>query len=270
MQAHCYREILKKHFAERLEENPRYSLRAFSRDLAISPSRLSEILNGKQGLSGEWAEKISSRLQMNSRDAEDFYQKVLASDARAKGVRKAAIDRLEQASGQDYLAVQADTFKIIADWYHFALLELTKLKSFRPSSQWIAKKLGISVYEAKLAGDRLARLGLLEKGRGGRWRLTNQTLTTSNGVPSEAIRKFNRQILDKSREAISFQSVEERDISSLTLAVRKKDVPVVIDKIRRFRREINSELEQAVPDGTAEEVYSLAIQFFRLTEKEKV
>lgn len=268
MQVHCYREILKKHFAERLEENPRYSLRAFSRDLAISPSRLSEILNGKQGLSGEWAEKISSRLQMSSREADEFYQKVLASDARAKGVRQAAISRLEQASGQDYLAVQADAFKIIADWYHFALMELTKLKSFRPSSQWIAKKLGISVYEAKLAGDRLARLGLMEKGRA-RWRLTNKTLTTSNGVPSEAIRKFNRQILEKSREAVSFQPVEERDISSLTLAVRKKDIPVVIEKIRKFRREINSELEQAVPDGGADEVYSLAIQFFRLTEKEK-
>jgi uncharacterized protein (TIGR02147 family) len=268
MQAHCYREILKRHFAERLEENPRYSLRAFSRDLSISPSRLSEILNGKQGLSGEWAEKISSRLQMNSREAEDFYQKVLASDARAKGVRRAAIDRLESRSGQEYLAVQADTFKIIADWYHFALMELTKLKSFRPSSQWIAKKLGISVYEAKLAGDRLARLGLMEKNRG-RWRLTNKTLTTSNGVPSEAIRKFNRQILEKSREAIALQSVEERDISSLTLAVRRKDIPQVIEKIRRFRREINSELEQSVPEGAADEVYSLAIQFFRLTEKER-
>jgi uncharacterized protein (TIGR02147 family) len=205
---------------------------------------------------------------MNSREAEDFYQKVLASDARAKGVRRAAIDRLESRSGQEYLAVQADTFKIIADWYHFALMELTKLKSFRPSSQWIAKKLGISVYEAKLAGDRLARLGLMEKNRG-RWRLTNKTLTTSNGVPSEAIRKFNRQILEKSREAVALQSVEERDISSLTLAVRRKDIPRVIEKIRRFRREINSELEQSVPEGAADEVYSLAIQFFRLTEKER-
>lgn len=264
----CYREILKRHFAERLEENPRYSLRAFSRDLSISPSRLSEILNGKQGMSGEWADKISRRLQMSPREADDFRQKVLAADARSKQVRTQALARLELENGPEYEVVQADTFKIIADWYHFAILELTKLKAFRPSARWVASKLGISVYEAKLASDRLMRLGLIEKDRL-RWRPTNKTLTTSNGVPSEAIRKFNRQIIEKSKEAITMQTVEERDISSLTLAVRSQDVPKVIERIRRFRRELNADLERSVPAGSADEVYSLAIQFFRLTEKER-
>ena len=59
-----------------------------------------------------------------------------------------------------------EIFKIIGDWYHCAILELTYLSDFKAEPNWIAKKLGIGYLEAKLALERLISLGLLVKENG--------------------------------------------------------------------------------------------------------
>ena len=46
--------------------------------------------------------------------------------------------------------------------YHYAILELVRLKEFRPDSRWIARMLGITTDEVNIALNRLIRLGLLE------------------------------------------------------------------------------------------------------------
>jgi uncharacterized protein (TIGR02147 family) len=262
-----YRELLKQHLAARMENNPRYSLRAFSRDLEISASRLSEILNGKQGLSGDRAVKIAGRLGLSNTEAADFRRLVLASDGRAKRTREEAQAALEQPT--TYFTLEDDVFHTISDWYHYAILELTKTKGFKNVPAWIGRRLGITEYEAKLAVERLQRLGLLEIRRGA-LRVAKSNITTPNGIPSEAVRKFNRQLLAKAAESIATQTVEERDISTLTVAVRKRDIDLVKDKIKKFRRELNALLEASVPNTEGDEVYTLAVQFFRLTNKEQL
>jgi uncharacterized protein (TIGR02147 family) len=267
MQNSGYRDILRHHLVERIESNPRYSMRAFSRDLKISPSRLSEILNGKQGLSEKWARKISTQLQLNPTETESFCAKVLATDGRAKETReKAALKLQADKKQQEYQQLDFDTFKIISDWYHYAIIELTQVKRFQSSPAWIAKRLGISEYEAKLAVERLLKLELLKSNKG-RLTGTGKSLTTTNGIPSEAIRNFNKQILTKAKAAISTQDITERDISTLTVAVRKKDLPIIMEKLKTFRRELNTYLSDSVQND-GDEVYSLALQFFRLSEKE--
>jgi uncharacterized protein (TIGR02147 family) len=206
---------------------------------------------------------------MNGKEAEEFRQRVLASDGRAKRVRTEALARLAQNSSRDLRLSQMslDQFKVISDWHHFAILELTKVAGFRSSPAWIGRKLEVSTYEAKLAVERLVRLGLLKK-KARRLEPTHGALVSGNGAPSEAVRRYHRQLLDKAKQAVSRQTVGERDISALTFALRRSDVPLVAEKIRKFRREINEEFERLVPAGSAEEVYGLSFQLFRLTNKE--
>ncbi len=57
-------EILNQELAEKKSRNPRYSVRAFSRDLGISQSHLTRILNGQRKLSSEQACRIALTLGM--------------------------------------------------------------------------------------------------------------------------------------------------------------------------------------------------------------
>jgi len=59
------RVILQQTLFSKQQKNKRYSLRAFARDLKISPSFLSEVLNGKYGISKQLANQIADRLGFN-------------------------------------------------------------------------------------------------------------------------------------------------------------------------------------------------------------
>ncbi len=61
-QADSPRSFLRLEFERRLKRNPRYSLRAFARQIGLQPARLSYVLSGKHGLSRDAAALIASRL----------------------------------------------------------------------------------------------------------------------------------------------------------------------------------------------------------------
>src|SRR5688572_10105767 len=94
-----YREVLKEYLSRRCENNPRYSLRALARDLQMSPSRLSEALNGKAGISAASARKISERLGLGNQESQYFYLLVQKEHARCKHVRVKAAEDIEAFSG---------------------------------------------------------------------------------------------------------------------------------------------------------------------------
>jgi uncharacterized protein (TIGR02147 family) len=264
--ARDYHEILKLELADRCQTNPQYSLRAFARDLGISPARLSFILSGKRGLSENAAKEIAEKLGLNQLEAEYFSNLVIASDSRSKVKRTLAKEKLTKMRQHQKTSksVSLEAFRIIRDWYHYAILELTMLNDFKSDLGWIAKRLGISKFEAEQAIERLKKLELLED-KNGHLVQTEPNLTTGFDVPSEALKEFHRQLLKKAQDALVFQTIDERNISSLTLSVSFKDIPYFKKKIKEFQTEINQDAEKR-KDGR-DEVYCLAVQFFKLSKK---
>jgi plasmid maintenance system antidote protein VapI len=67
-------EILTEALRERKLANSSYSLRAFARDLKISPQQLSNVLSGRRGLSVPVAERIAAKLGLSVHEAEIFVE----------------------------------------------------------------------------------------------------------------------------------------------------------------------------------------------------
>lgn len=153
---------------------------------------------------------------------------------------------------------------MISDWHHFAILELTTLKQFKKSNKWIGQQLGISEKVVAAAVQRLIKVGLLEEKNNTLVATTADSFTTSD-IPSKSIKEFHEQILNKAKEAQHLQSVEDREITTLTLGVKKSDLPKAKKMIREFKKLITKELCLLVDDKDA--VYALGIQFFELTNK---
>lgn len=55
---------LSAQFEQKKKDNPRYSLRAFSRDVGITPSELSRLMASKRSMSPQLAYKIGSYLRL--------------------------------------------------------------------------------------------------------------------------------------------------------------------------------------------------------------
>lgn len=242
--ANDFRLLLQQELIERCRKNPKYSLRAFAQALGIVPSALSDMMNGKRTITKASIEKLGLALGMNLSEVQKYTQGVI------------------QKSTQDYQQLTMDTYAIIADWYHYAILELMKLKGFKKDLVWIARALNISKGEANAAFERLCRVGLIKVDKKGRWIDTSSGFSTNiedSNLTSAANRKLQKQILEMSTKALETLSPKVRNHTSMTMAINPKKLPIAIEKIKEFRRELAEFLEN---DKDITEVYHLAISLF--------
>lgn len=255
-----YREILKEQYALRLQRNPRYSLRAFARDLGLPPTRLSDILRGKHGLSGKLGREICARLGFSSSETEMFVLLVESRHARSKLDRETALRKLaERERAPDNLLADSQ-FKAVADWHHFAILELTRHSDFCSDNEWIGSRLDIPVAIAKAAVERLVSTGLLvwEEGR---LKATGYFFSTQTEVPSEAIKSYHEQILMKAVQAIHLQGIDQREFSAINLLMEPERLAEAKDVIRQFRHSFIERFGSVTRVGN---LYCLSIQLFKL------
>lgn len=240
-------DILEK----RRARNPKYSMRAFARDLGLSAGRLSDILTGRRIPGKELTKRISESLKFT--DAEFQYFSDLIERHRVIHSEKAGAHQLRD-----------DEFAIVADWEHFAILNLMGTAVFRSEIPWIAERFGISELRVQSALERLKRLGLVAV-EGNQLIAVHSKVTTTHGVPSQAIRTHHQQMLEKGAQSLLQDDPEFRDITSIALAVDPSKLDEARKVIRDFRRKIASVLHE----GERSEVYALNVQLVPLTLRKK-
>lgn len=249
--ADTLRSRLSTELDARKRRNPYYSLRAFARDLGIGLGSLSEVMSGKRELSNSNFQKVTNILGLSDEE------KIKLRDYKA--ALKAAAQTKDE---HQYLA--EDEFRLIADWYHLAILNLAKLRANRASADWIADRLQIETYQALDSLERLQRLNLLKIEKGKLVR-TARPLSTTHDLPSAAIRKHHSQNLLLAEKSLSKDPVEVREFASVTMAVNPRHLPKVKELLTKTRKKVADLLE----DEDALEVYTLSFQLFPLTKGRK-
>lgn len=209
------RAALQECFVARCERNSSYSLRRYAQVLGIGYSDLSKLLRGKRKITQKMYARLAEKLPLPSH------------------------------AHSSYEALDQDKFRVVADWYHFAILALARTQAFRSDSGWIARQLGISRAETNAAIERLERLHLLKKGRSG-WTVSKNTTTMTSTATSPALRSLQTQLLQKAVAAIEEVDISERDHASMIMAIDPARMPEAVRRIDAFRRELCAFLEGGV------------------------
>ena len=150
----------------------------------------------------------------------------------------------------------------IAEWYHFAILELTRLAEFRPDSRWIARVLDISVDEVNVALQRLIRLDLLDMAAPDRWVDTAGDARVSlQSLAPETVEVRQAGSARLSASAARQVPVAFRDQTSITVAVNSRSLPRAFEIVSRFRQQ----LLELLTEGDADDVYQIEIALFPVT-----
>ncbi len=159
-----YRLLLQNELQNRTAKNSYYSLRAFARDLDVSPSRLSEALNGVKGISAPLAEKICKKLNLDKKWTDFFITSVIAEHGRNPKLKKQAKDNLEEHIAicfDENRPLETPKTETMVAWYFLPVLRLfeNKIKNFKQ----IADTLEITEDQAEHAFRFLKRLGYIEE-----------------------------------------------------------------------------------------------------------
>jgi len=261
-----YRALLKGEFLRRNKSNPRYSLRRFAKQMGVSPATLSGVFRGSRRLSVKTAASIAEHLDLDPIASQQFLSTVAASHIpinstnlfHIKNSKEATLDKVEMAQ------LAKDTYQIISDWHHYAILEMTHIARAKMTPTFIAKSLGCAYFEAVDALDRLKRVGLLEE-KNGKWIEKSPMLTSGTDYPSGAMRKHHLQMLQKAKQSLLTDPIDKRDFTSITMAIDPSKIKIAKKLISDFRRKLCAILE----DGKRERVYGLNIDLFPLMSEVK-
>lgn len=266
-----YVKMLQTELKNRKEVNPSYSLRAFARDLQIPAPHLSMVLSFKKGLSKLKAQSIAQRLSWASEEKDLFISLVEACHTRSKQSKNKAYDRIQDKLKKDQKLfekiIEDDEFVQIADPIHFQILEALKISFIENNLTGLNNILPHSEKDILEACNRLCSLGYLNENKG-EYSVGEFRITTSDKKVSQALRSHHTAQLKAGLEAIYQQDINARCLSSLTVAVSEEQIPLVFEKVKKFRKEINQFLsEDKLEEKT--KVYSLNTQFFRVSKEIK-
>ncbi|MBI3406181.1 MAG: TIGR02147 family protein [Acidobacteria bacterium] len=249
--SHSLRSFLQQELARRCAKNPQYSLRAFARQLGMDHSTLSQVLRRKRALTPEVIRKLGARLRLDRASVSSFVE-----HERQFGAGPSSAQREVQQ-------LTHDTVNLVSDWYHYAILELVRLKEFRPDTRWIARVLGITTDEVNVALQRLIRLGMLDMRSRKEWvDSSGDTAASFDDFTHAAIQHLSEQVRKLSLSAVRGVPAGYREHSSTTLAVSTVRLPEALERIARFRRELAGLLER---DAERDDVYQLEINLFPVT-----
>lgn len=264
-----YRQFLHDELTARRSRNPSYSARAMARDLALSAGFFSQILSGQRLLSEDRAHVISKRLPWPKKKREAFFLLTRMENARNPALRQSIAREVRALMKVDSPRTHAnlkklkhDDFRIVSDWFHMAIYELTDAKDFCSDPTWIAQRLGITPQQASDAIGRLVKVKLLEIQDSGTLRKTREGCKMS-AVPSAAIRQFHEQQLSMAKVAQAEQDVKLRDFSGTTMCVDPKKLPRAKAMIRKFHDQLMKFMETG--DRTA--VFHFSTQMYRLDKR---
>jgi uncharacterized protein (TIGR02147 family) len=257
-----YRNILILELERRKKVNPSYSLRAYARDLGITPPQLSSVLKGTKGISPEAAQKIAEKLALSDEEAEVFQYSALALHSREKRKRKNSQDILKKLiAGKQFRILEESKFSLINEWFYLSLLQMFELKDFKPNSTWMSDRLGTTKQETEAALTLLEKMKLLKKTDA--FYKPAQEFIKTEDIPSRTIRFYLQQMLNKASKALETQSIEERDFSSTVFSIDANEIGAFKKKLRDFREQF---CQEASMTRSKNEIYNLSIQFFKVTK----
>lgn len=260
-----YRVYLKDFYAFRKAKNPAFSHRFFAAKAGLtSPNYLKLVMDGQRNLSAKSMARFVVGLGLSGRRAEFFENLVQFNQADSLEDRNLHYSKLAKARTRAGLkSLDEGQFDLFTNWRHLVLREMVGLKGFKRHPHWISQQMhgAITPKEAEESLNQLERLGLVRKTANG-YRQVDVNISTQDEVRSLLVKNYHRQMLQLAADALDRMPKQQRDISAVTIPIRKADFGKVKEYLQLMRKEL---LNLAAETDTGEAIVQINLQLFPLT-----
>ena len=114
-----YQQRLREELMQKIDRNPRYSLRSFAVALGMDSSNVSQILSGKRSVSTKVIDRIFSYLELSAEEQKKFLESVIAEKEKRGLMRKSPQLRkrlsiiAESVQSKSVHSIGLDQFRVI-------------------------------------------------------------------------------------------------------------------------------------------------------------
>jgi uncharacterized protein (TIGR02147 family) len=257
-----YREFLREYYSDRKSRSPAFSYQVFAVKAGFrSKTLLHQIIDGKRNISSDALFKIADALDLKGKAFHYFKDLVAYNQARNLKEKDFYFAKLaEYGKRKEATLLMKDQYEFYSRWYYNSLRELLPLAPFGDDFEKVGQALkpAITARQARQAVQVLERLGLIRKVEG-RYEQAAKAITSGDEVQRQAVQNFHLQNLILAGESLDTCPGEERDVSSLIVALSPEAFDTIKAEIKRFRKKI---AEIADHSADPNRVYHVNFQLF--------
>ena len=232
-----------------------------------SPSHLKSVIDNKRNLTDNTISKYIVALNFsNSKEASYFKLLVKYNQEESLEKKEGYFELLmEEKRKKGLTLIELAQYNFLANWHNVALYVLLDMANYTLNDTKLLKIFSgkISSVDLEESFSTLIVLNLIKENEEGFYKQTNGAISTLDEVKSMAARKYHKKMNELANLSLDDDKLEKREFNGVTLPINFKKIPLIKEKIRKFRKEINA-LASAYSDPT--HVYQLNIQLFPLTE----
>ncbi|MEN9355202.1 MAG: hypothetical protein RL318_2527 [Fibrobacterota bacterium] len=259
-----YRDYLRDCYEDRKRANPRYSLRMMGKRIGIDPGYLLHVMRKENHLSPRLAENACTYLAFTARESEYFMGLVGYARARNDAEARGFYERIQALRAPAVKALSDAQFEFYRDWRHAVVLASLEIAPFGERYGELGRRLSPPLSAARVRSSivLLEKLGLAHRTESGNWERTHRSLSTGE-QSTLLMREFHKEMIGQAANSLSRVPPEGRDVTSLTLHMRKETLDDVRQLLRQCRQAI---LQRVALDQEADMVFQANFQIFPLTQ----
>jgi uncharacterized protein (TIGR02147 family) len=260
-----YRTFLHDYYESRKKEHPYFSYRFIGKKIDLDPGYVVKILQGKLHLPDKYIDAICALCKFSAKESLFFRALINFNKAKSESQIKLNFEKLCSYKSLGKQRLEKFQYEYYTKWYYAAIRSLVGIYRFSGDYEALAAMLTpqISVREAKNAIRLLEKLKLIRKEPSGEYRPTDAFVTTGESWHTLAVKDFQRETIRLAGESLTRHDKEERDISTVTVAINKNDLAEAKEEIAAFRETIlKLASDSSDPDG----VYQLNVQLFPMAK----
>lgn len=261
-----YRGFLRDFFREQKRKHSFFSFRFLSQKTGSDPAHIARVFQGKRHLSEKSLAPFVALCKFSDEEKNYFDKLVAYNTARTERQAKQAFEALLAASSLKANILRSDQYTFYTEWYYTAIRALTAMRSLTMRDcAAIARMLTppISAMEAKNAVRLLLRLGLVTQDEKGVLHCSDTHISSGPKWLSHAVKTFQAETIRLGLESLERHPKEVRDISTVTIGIKKDRMEEMRARIAEFRKSI---MHLAEEDHDPDDVYQFNIQLFPLTD----
>ena len=265
-----YRKFLQEFYELEKSLDPTFSYRIFAAAIDMDASLLVKILQGKRHVSTKNIEAFVQFFRFKEGKAEYFREMVAYGKAKNDEQVRKHFETLQKMRPSSCRELDEARYRYFQQWFYPMIRSALDVFDYRGPEH--AAALGdscipkISANQVENAVDALLQLGLVHRRKDGRIVPTDAHLKTKEHWLSASISDYQKSIAELAHRSIDETPKEERDISTLTMALDSSQIQRIRDIIAEARRSIVN-VANSMPSQICDSVYQLNFQLFPMMKK---
>ena len=265
-----YRKFLQEFYELEKSLDQTFSYRIFAAAIDMDASLLVKILQGKRHVSTKNIEAFVQFFRFKEGKAEYFREMVAYGKAKNDEQVRKHFETLQKMRPSSCRELDEARYRYFQQWFYPMIRSALDVFDYRGPEH--AAALGdscipkISANQVENAVDALLQLGLVHRRKDGRIVPTDAHLKTKEHWLSASISDYQKSIAELAHRSIAETPKEERDISTLTMALDSSQIQRIRDIIAEARRSIVN-VANSMPSQICDSVYQLNFQLFPMMKK---